>query len=863
MRENILDWISGTIADATSAILLTHNIDFLFLQSILLPRLRKCGFPKLTVFADATCASGTYQQQHRLLGGIGRACRVVPVDMGAGRRFHPKAFLLSGPTKGTLAVGSGNLTHGGWSANHEIWTTYETGPEGDAALAAFRDYLATVMDLIGDDEAISAEIAEAFDEGTKPWVSNLPGPAGLIGAPSERPILDRIAEEVGNGIQSIKVCAPYFDPDGVALSQIANRWPVPVQVFLQRRNVGLSVDAATSQPSNVDAVSVDTDPVRFVHAKILAFQGSEETALVCGSANVSRAALLSDAAWGNAELVAIQKIGHDEADEVFAELIRQEEPPDFPDSPPSDEWDLPSVPVRLLRANHLEGFLHIKFKVDGEPEHLSIVTSDGTDKALSQWAESGDANVIFVQCPKSISLRCKFNDGRTAESAPMWVCDEAILGKPVPERRLTAKLIESMEGNSLPAHGMLEILHLLNEHLRTPVLRHPGATHQPPREGDTPIKPYAASEVFADGFGRLSGGGALLVQGGFSKSDVLRTFSAYFSMSRSEADEPLDQTGNLSESGEEPLEPEDEETVAAEERRHRENRQRRIEEGAKLRNRLLKAIKQVADAMMSDDFIDGRPLERLGADIAVTALLLRKALADQILSEEDFAHATESFWHILFFGDKDTPSVIQRLASRREADESLPPLEGLASPKLTAALTMWCAPNWGGQEAHATKFRFSAMLLAARFPGLVSGGTPDEIHAELSRLSRAMNSNIGTQSFYETWLRWLKSGVALAEFEQAAARITSKELAQKITKNWVRADALLWQAGDLYVSNDNYRREPNVTAHVVPLRGGETKSFKGNWLTPVEALIEKDGILSMNSEARQLLKSFVSEFDTP
>ena len=121
MRQNLLDWMGTAITDVTSAIILTHNIDFLFLQSVVLPRLRRLGYPKLIVFADAMCASASFQQQHQLLSGIGRECRVVAVDMGAGRRFHPKAFFLASPTHAALAVGSGNLTHGGWSANHEIW----------------------------------------------------------------------------------------------------------------------------------------------------------------------------------------------------------------------------------------------------------------------------------------------------------------------------------------------------------------------------------------------------------------------------------------------------------------------------------------------------------------------------------------------------------------------------------------------------------------------------------------------------------------------------------------------------------------------------------------------------------------------
>ena len=143
------------MTDATSAIVLTHNIDFLFLQSIVRPRLRKCGHPKLTIFADAACAAGSYRQQRHVLDGLGRHYRVVPVEMGVGRRFHPKAILLSGPSKAALAVGSGNVTHGGWSANHEVWATYESDDDGSPAISAFRNYLESVLNLTNRTESIS------------------------------------------------------------------------------------------------------------------------------------------------------------------------------------------------------------------------------------------------------------------------------------------------------------------------------------------------------------------------------------------------------------------------------------------------------------------------------------------------------------------------------------------------------------------------------------------------------------------------------------------------------------------------------------------------------------------------------------
>jgi hypothetical protein len=147
IRANILDHVCGSLKSAQAAIVLTHNIDFLFVQSLLLPRLRKLGHPKLTVFADAACATGSYQQQRGLVPALGRRYRTVAVDLGYGRRFHPKAIFPAGPHGASLAVGSGNLTHGGWSANREIWARFAFPGDGGPAIAAFRDYLQTILDL--------------------------------------------------------------------------------------------------------------------------------------------------------------------------------------------------------------------------------------------------------------------------------------------------------------------------------------------------------------------------------------------------------------------------------------------------------------------------------------------------------------------------------------------------------------------------------------------------------------------------------------------------------------------------------------------------------------------------------------------
>ena len=68
MRGDVLKAIKGS-KDVTNAIILTHNIDFIFLQSMVIPALQKCGQPALTVFTDAECATQSFIHQRHVLRG--------------------------------------------------------------------------------------------------------------------------------------------------------------------------------------------------------------------------------------------------------------------------------------------------------------------------------------------------------------------------------------------------------------------------------------------------------------------------------------------------------------------------------------------------------------------------------------------------------------------------------------------------------------------------------------------------------------------------------------------------------------------------------------------------------------------------
>ena len=98
MTEDLLTTISKE-KNVHNIIILTHNIDFIFIQTVVLKFLKKMGSPSLTIFADAQCIQESYENQKMIIYGLGKRYRVVPVSLDrAYDRFHPKAILLAPKT---------------------------------------------------------------------------------------------------------------------------------------------------------------------------------------------------------------------------------------------------------------------------------------------------------------------------------------------------------------------------------------------------------------------------------------------------------------------------------------------------------------------------------------------------------------------------------------------------------------------------------------------------------------------------------------------------------------------------------------------------------------------------------------------
>lgn len=801
---NVLQKLVDASKRATTAVVLTHNIDFMFAQAILVNRLRKSGAPRLTVFADAGCAAGSFARQSELADRVGKSFRVVPVDLGTGRRFHPKAIFLAGPEGASLAVGSGNLGHGGWSGNREIWTYFSFPGEGGPAIAAFRDYLEEVCELAGASDAVRATVIEPFR--SEPWAADLPEPGGLLALPADAPLMDRLLGGLDGPPASFDMLAPYFDAEGAAVGQLATRLGVPMRVLIQHGKEGLSAPAAANLPTNAKILGVAPveEERQTIHAKLYAARYPDHVVMAAGSANCSRAALLSRRN-GNAELMAISRLTPNEYNELLAGIQISDGPPDLPETAPNDEWDaIESPPVRVLSASFEGGVMTIRCAFAGgvAPAEIKVVLNAAQLVAV---AGDGGAYSVDVSDPGS-RLWVEIETAAGAvRSAPMWIDHEAELRVGRPELNVQAKL----GGNEGPisSDGLIDIFTLVVEHYNSPV---PWAGMRD-RKKIGPAVEYDLDDVFSDGFGRRSY--APVPGGGYLTTDEWTLMSDYFRVGGGtrppkDPDDPDDPDA-------EPPEPN--ETAAP---------AKPLE--ATQVQKLGKLIDRAVSSMSSIAFLESRPPPRLAADIRTVALLLAIAGRRKGMDRAKVDQASAKLFHALFVGRDGSRPLLDLYV---EAHPEAPGL--MQSSDLTAAMTLWVADLINKPEAGAW-FEFAATRLAAAHPWLTQG-KEDRLES-LERLSVHV-ANLA-EALPDFWVGWVQGGAAVKALGESLS--DPAELIASVTRPKVFKGELVWVGLQFAIAQADYERKGN--AEVMLLTEARVTKYKGIATIPILDMLDRLGL---------------------
>lgn len=824
MRRDMLGEIRD-MKDVTNVLVLTHNIDFVFVQTMVLSALRRCGHPTLTILADAGCAATSFASQAPLLSGLGTRYRVVPIAMKeSGFRFHPKAVFLSGPQAATLYVGSGNLTFGGWRENAETWVRFQSESDGTAAIAGFREYVEAATQLASLPDGVRGEIQAAFDATTRPWAAELELPGGLLGTVGQGPSLwNRMRTQLSGSTYRLTICAPYFDDTASALSTILDEaGPVSTEVLVQPGRGGPTDSAWKKVAGRAQLKSVTVQHMddkghsreAFLHAKWFAFENADRVTLFVGSANCSRAALIAPA--GNAELMAVREMKSEDFTAAFLDdLSDVSGPPVLPAERPKEPKT--SVRFRLLGATYERDYLRVAY----EPKTISV-TGCFVDGKLAQFdlAESGIVGIALPSPPRQVALEASDSEG-TVRSEPVWVDCERELASTARLRTLGDTIRRSISGDRLELGPWAELIDVFCAHLRylpaqSATTRSAGLRSK--AKDATPVK-YVTADIFATDF-RPPSLEAYVKRLAIGKEDRVRSLQQL--LLRWYGDGLGAEEADIDDPSPEDSEPDIEEAVDTLVKLPPSKPKPVKKADERELKRADRAVSQMSMALTSTEFLMNRPPELLAIDLRGASTLLRVALREGWLDSSRFFLVTHDIWMALFFESlgKNIGWLQRRYESAPEPDDFA---SAMRSPDILAALLAWTlAMADEGRTPARARFQLAAALGVARLPWLWDGIDIDVICSELAKALVYVtppNQDPSADHGSAQWFDLFKRGHALRRLERAVIGMTPAQLAPKVRETSVAKGELLWQGtAGFCVASHAAGRTPAGRIQVLPLR---------------------------------------------
>lgn len=290
----------------SSAIILTYGADLGFFEQRLAGQLAQV--PLRLVLGDSRRLSeklveaATTGQRLKMAN---RSYLAAPIRHS--KAAHAKLILLLGPHEGVLVVGSGNLGQDGYASPGELWNVFRYHDEQPQHLDEFAN-ARTLIDGLAIRELLDPPTVELIQTlwGTAPWLpTSTTSPAALCHNLNQ-PLIDRLAAAVDWPVREVITHAPFYDPDCAALRRLIELFrPERLRVLISRDT---SVDpeqlaSAMAKAANatLEVIEVTSDPTAYIHAKWIHLKGDTKEAILTGSANLSRSALLHTAAYGNIE----------------------------------------------------------------------------------------------------------------------------------------------------------------------------------------------------------------------------------------------------------------------------------------------------------------------------------------------------------------------------------------------------------------------------------------------------------------------------------------------------------------------------------------------------------------------------------
>lgn len=882
MRVDLLKSIINK-TEATNVIILTHNIDLIFFQNVVIPSLRKCGHPSVTVFADSECAIDSFQRQGKWIDGIGQRYRVVPVDTHTGFRFHSKAVFVSGSEKASLFIGSGNVGFGGWRENAEIWNRYDTGSDDTGIFHAFRNYLNQIAESIPLNDSIIEEVWESFDPTTRAWSENLSQPVSLIGkVDTGESLIDQMSRVLGNQIiDKLTICTPYFDIKGEMINELSSRFNArSTEVLVQFHSTNLTKNAV----DNFNA-SVVLRPITFLrqdgtqsffHAKFFGFQHGESVTVFSGSANCTKAALLIPGSQGNVELMSYSTISIEQFEkEYISELKLLEDSPELNSYTEEEDDDSASKVIQILGCRYDIGILNIAFKASEGIEITKCIV-DGNSIEIKKQQE-GRITVKIRYGPSKVKLEGKAGS-EIIISQEGWVDHEMELGATSHQRRLANSIHKGVNSENWTISVWYDILGLFHQHLKYLPKKKLLSGGFISTKTDDNHPTFSIDDIFSQGYSlprkfvwHSPTGKINRLEG--LQSMLLRWFG--IGLYKGEpVDESIDEDENDNA---------DEETVDKVEKLKVQSPEIPKSKATYAEKRRVgKIITKLVEALTDNDYLKERPLSQLSADLSIVSLLLRSGLREDWISHADFLLFTHNVWSKLFFSsDAKLDSKGIQVGWLEYRYNTCPDkarfIEQLMDIRLSSAMTAWAlALNEPTGLSEEALFIISCGISIAKFPWLWMGYDSDKLSEELQQeLIHTGGLEPGDEKRWDRYCEkrenLIKWGFALRKIEKVLKDIIPGNVRDKISRKKVRKGELLWQGkgiGLCIAGQDcNRSKDSKVTVHCLQYEK-QKKDFSAPYIIPLESIFSEkiitNDILSRTEkdDIRNLIGSLTTQLET-
>lgn len=315
-RISIIDEIKKGGYEAS--LITSYNAYLPFYEEVVLRKLIGQGVHHNVLLMDAAqCAHSVAHHPPRLAG---RYYSLVPISSPGA--FHPKVILLVGKNKGSLLVGSHNLTLSGFGYNRELTNLVRLqGSDDDEAVSVLQTAWRHVLTWVeSQGNQLPSHLGEMVLklQDFAPWLKTdreaVPDRFHLLAAKPASPSLwDQLLVNIEGEVEQVLVAGAFFDAELRFLQRIKEDLrPKETLVAIDPASVqipsGLKVEGVRFVNGGKLGATDKNERTGYLHAKALAIRLSNgEFFLATGSANPSAPAWLRPDLTGNTELMLLRQ----------------------------------------------------------------------------------------------------------------------------------------------------------------------------------------------------------------------------------------------------------------------------------------------------------------------------------------------------------------------------------------------------------------------------------------------------------------------------------------------------------------------------------------------------------------------------